>query len=209
MHEIFEFLFAQYKNYTFYDVVLEVMATFVFGLLSVVFSARNNILVYPTGIISSLIFIYVFYSSKLYGDIIISAYYVYMSIYGWLLWARGDGNSYLMITTMSGKDNWHCLLIFIISVIFVSLVYFFTGYFTAWWAYVDTFTTGLFFAGMWLLAKRKVENWIFLIAGDIIVTGIYFYKGLIFTGLFYIILTIIAIFGYLAWKKTLAEEPAR
>ncbi len=205
MGEVYDFIFGQYNDYTPLALALELTAIF-FGLLSVVFSARNSIWVYPTGIISSAILVYVFYKAHLYGDIIISGYYIYMSVYGWVLWARGSGGNQLNITTVTKKDNFKCLLIFIFSVIFVALVYHWADYFGVWWAYVDTFTTGLFFIGMWLLAKRKIENWIYLIAGDSIVIGIYFYKGLIFTGFFYILLTIIAIFGYREWKRILQNK---
>ncbi|WP_306354362.1 nicotinamide riboside transporter PnuC [Flavobacterium sp. MFBS3-15] len=205
MQEIADFLFGQFEGYTPLTLSLELTAIF-FGLLSVIFSARNSILVYPTGIVSTVIFVYIFYVADLYGDIIINGYYFYMSVYGWALWARGNGGNHLKITSVTPKDNLTILLIFIISVIFVALVYYRADYFGVWWAYVDTFTTGLFFVGMWLLAKRKLENWIYLIIGDIIVTGVYFYKGLTFTGFFYIILTIIAIFGYFEWKRILHSE---
>jgi nicotinamide mononucleotide transporter len=132
-----------------------------------------------------------------------------MSVYGWYLWSRKDRQHHdlLKISTVTAKDNYKCLGIFILSVIFVSIVFFYFDKFNQWWAYVDTFITGLFFIGMWLLAKRKIENWLYLIAGDIIAIPLYFYKGLIFFGFFYIGLTIIAIFGYRSWRRTLQNEP--
>ena len=78
---------------------------------------------------------------------------------------------------------------------------------TSWVAYVDTFTTALFFVGMWLMAKRKIENWIFWIIADIISVPLYFYKGFTFTSLQYLSFTILAIFGFLAWKKHLNNIP--
>lgn len=207
MTDFFDFFFGQFKGYTTEFLTLELTAIF-FGLLSVIYSAKNSILVYPTGLISTFIFVYILYTADLYGDLIINAYYFYMSIYGWYLWSRKDRQHHdlLKITAVSAKDNYKCLGIFIVSVIFVSVVYHFFHMFNQWWAYVDTFITGLFFIGMWLLAKRKVENWLYLIAGDIIAIPLFFYKGLIFTGFFYIILTTIAIFGYRSWKRTLQDE---
>lgn len=207
MESFYDLIFGQYDGYTPFALFLELTAIF-FGLLSVVASAMNNILVYPTGIISTAIFIYIFLGADLYGDVIINGFYLYMSIYGWMLWSRsrsGDGIP-LKITSVTPKDNLNCALIFVVSLIFVFAVYAWFDMFSQWWAYVDTFTTSLFFVGMWLLAKRKLENWIYLIAGDVIVIGVYFYKGLIFTGFFYILLTVIAIFGYRAWKRTLRNE---
>lgn len=207
MPEIFDTLFSQFKGYTPFFLILELTAIF-FGLLSVIYSAKNNILVYPTGLVSTFIFVYILYTANLYGDLIINAYYFYMSLYGWILWSRKDNKNHdlLKISKVSVKDNKICLAIFIVSVIFVSVVYHFFNMFNQWWAYIDTFITGLFFIGMWLLAKRKIENWLYLIAGDIIAIPLFFYKGLIFTGFFYIVLTIIAIFGYRSWKETLQSK---
>ncbi len=207
MSDFLDYLFSQYESYTPVFLILELTAIF-FGLLSVIFSARNNILVYPTGLVSTFIFVYLMYTADLYGDMIINAYYFYMSVYGWLLWSKkdkNDGNS-LKISGVTAKDNVNSGLIFIISVIFVSAVFIGFGKFTYWWAYVDTFITGLFFIGMWLLAKRKLQNWLYLIAGDIIAIPLFFYKGLIFTGFFTILLTVIAIFGFFTWRKILRSE---
>ena len=207
MADFFDYLFSQYESYTPVFLILELTAIF-FGLLSVIFSARNNILVYPTGLVSTFIFVYLMYTADLYGDMIINAYYFYMSVYGWLLWSKKDRNdeNSLKISGVTAKDNVNSGLIFIISVIFVSAVFIGFGKFTYWWAYVDTFITGLFFIGMWLLAKRKLQNWLYLIAGDIIAIPLFFYKGLIFTGFFTILLTVIAIFGYFTWRKILRSE---
>lgn len=204
MGDFFDFLFSQFDDYTLTSLIIENTAIF-FGLLSVIYSAKNSILVYPTGLISTVIFVFILYKANLYGDLIINAYYFYMSVYGWYLWSRKDKQNHdlLKISTVSVKDNYKCLAIFIVSVIFVSVVYHSFNMFNQWWAYVDTFITGLFFIGMWLLAKRKIENWLYLIAGDIIAIPLFFYKGLIFTGFFYIGLTTIAVFGYRSWKKTL------
>lgn len=208
MSDFLDFFFAQFKDYTPLSLALELTAI-IFGLFSVIYSAKNSILVYPTGLASTIIFVYILLKANLYGDLIINAYYFYMSVYGWYLWSRKDRQHHdlLKISTVTPKDNYKCLAIFIVSVIFVSVVYHFFNMFNAWWAYVDTFITGLFFIGMWLLAKRKIENWLYLIAGDIIGIPLFFYKGLIFTGFFYITLTTIAIFGYRSWKRTLQNEP--
>ncbi len=207
MTDFIDFFFSQFEGYTPLFLVLECTAIF-FGLLSVIFSVRNSILVYPTGIISTLIYVYILYTADLYGDLIINAYYFYMSVYGWVLWSKKDrfDHDLLKISTINAKDTLTCIGIFCVSVIFVSGVYAYFDKFTYWWAYVDTFITGLFFVGMWLLAKRKIENWIFLIVGDIIAIPLFFYKRLMFSGFFYILLVIIAIFGYLAWKKILQNK---
>lgn len=204
MSDIFNFLFAQYSEYSVTAISLEVTAIF-FGILSVIYSKNNNIRVYPTGIVSTAIYVYLLFQWELYGDLIINAYYFSMSVYGWYLWSRKDtkNNNLLKITSMTFKDYLISIAIFAISVIFVFGVYIYFKKFTYWWAYVDTFITGLFFIGMWLLAKRKLENWIFLLAGNIIAIPLFFYKGYTLTSILYIFLTIIAIYGYFAWRRIL------
>lgn len=207
MTEVFDFLFAQYKEYSSLYIILEAIAV-IFGVFSVIYSKQNNILVYPTGIVSTALYVYLLFQWDLYGDMIINAYYFSMSVYGWILWSRKDTDNHdlLKISAMNAKDYLISALIFIISVIFVSGVYAYDDKFTYWWAYVDTFITGLFFVGMWLMAKRKVENWLFLIVGDIIAIPLFFLKGYTLTSILNIILTIIAIYGYIAWKRILHSE---
>ncbi|RWW93820.1 nicotinamide riboside transporter PnuC [Flavobacterium cerinum] len=207
MITIFDFLFGQYKDYSTLHIILELIAT-IFGIFSVVYSKKNNILVYPTGLISTAIYVYLLFKWHLYGDLIINAYYFYMSIYGWLLWSRKDNTNHdlLKITMMTASDRTKSAVIFLGSIIGVSIVYIYFNKFTYWWAYIDTFITGLFFVGMWLMAKRKIENWLFLIAGDIIAIPLFFLKGYTLTSILNIVLTIIAIFGYLSWKRALQNE---
>ncbi|MEE1897659.1 nicotinamide riboside transporter PnuC [Flavobacterium rakeshii] len=207
MNEVFDFLFASYKEYSTFQIGLEVVGL-IFGTLSVIFSARNSIWVYPTGIISTIAYVYLLYQWELFGDLIINAYYFIMSIYGWILWSKKDKEHHdlLKISSMNAKDNLTCVGIFTISAIFVASVYIYFDKFTAWWSYIDNLTTALCFIGMWLLAKRKIENWIFLIIADIISIPLYFIKGYTLSSILYLILTIIAIFGYLSWKKTLQNN---
>jgi len=207
MSEIFNFLFAQYKDYSTLHIVLEIIAI-IFATFSVIYSWKNNILTYPTGLVSTGIFVYMMLQWNLYGDMIINAYYFYMSIYGWLLWSKKDTTNHnlLKISSTTPAERVNCIIIFGASVVGISAVYIYFDKFTYWWAYVDTFITGLFFVGMWLMAKRKIENWLFLILGDIIAIPLFFFKGYTLTSILNILLTIIAIYGYLSWKKTLQSE---
>ena len=205
MSEIFDLLFEQYSQYQTKDIVLEIIAV-VFGLLSVWYSKNNNILVFPTGMISTTIFIYLLYKWVLLGDMMINAYYFVMSIYGWFIWTRKENNTVTPITRMNSNEKKIGVLIFLSSLMFVYLVY---VYFDKWGtitSYVDNITTAIFFVGMWLMAKRKIENWIFWIIADIISIPLYFYKGLTFTSLQYLIFTFIAIAGYYSWKKILNKS---
>ena len=208
MSQIFDFLFSQYAGYDTLDIVLELVAAF-FTITSVVYSKKNNVLVFPTGMICTAIFVYLLLKWGLLGDMIINGYYFIMSIYGWHLWTRKkDGKTVIPISKTTKKQHLISLGIFIITFVFVFIVYAAFDKFNHWSAYLDTITTALFFVAMWLMAKRKIENWIYWIIGDIITVPLYFYKGLTFSSILYFVLTIIAIYGYLAWKKNLNKTLA-
>ena len=203
MSEIFDFFFAQYKTYSTTDTVLEIIAV-IFGFLSVWYSKKNNIWVFPTGMISTAIFVYLLLKWELLGDMMINGYYFIMSVYGWYLWTRKvDDIAVTKISRTTKKEKKIAAFIFIATLIFVYIVYTTFDKWTNWVAYADTFTTAIFFVGMWLMAKRKIENWLFWIVGDIISIPLYFYKGFTFTSFQYLGFTFIAIFGYYAWKKNL------
>ncbi|NAS31262.1 nicotinamide riboside transporter PnuC [Flavobacteriaceae bacterium R38] len=206
MNPIFDFLFGQYTEYETIDIVLEIIAV-IFGFFSVWFSKQNNIWVYPTGMVSTAIFVYLLLKWGLLGDMMINAYYFTMSIYGWYVWTRKvDQTHFTPISMTTKKEKKLSVIIFTATLVFVYVVYKSFDKWNDWTAYADTITTAIFFVGMWLMAKRKIENWIYWIIGDIISVPLYFYKGLTFTSLQYLIFTFIAIFGYLAWKKYLSSS---
>lgn len=207
MNQIFEFLFGQYATYQPLDISLEIIGV-VFGFLSVWYAKKNHIWVFPTGLISTGIFVYLLLKWALLGDMMINAYYFIMSLYGWYVWTRTTKNKLTPISRISTKEKRSSIYIFIATLLFVYVVYESAGKWTTWTAYVDTFTTATFFVGMWLMARRKIENWLFWIVGDIISVPLYFYKGLTFTSLQYLIFTVIAIYGYLAWKNILNNSQA-
>ena len=207
MNPIFEFFFGQYSEYETIDIVLEIIAVF-FGFLSVWYSKQNNVLVFPTGMISTIIFVYLLFKWLLLGDMMINAYYFIMSVYGWSIWTRKvDDEHVTPISRMSFNEKRISIAIFLATLVFVYLVYLAFDKWTSWVAYIDTITTAIFFVGMWLMARRKLENWIFWIIGDLISVPLYFYKGFTFTSFQYLGFTFIAIFGYIAWKKTLNNNP--
>jgi len=201
MSPIFDYLFGQYSDYDSLDISLEIIAV-IFGLLSVWFSKQNNIWVYPTGMLSTSIFVYLLLKWGLIGDMLINIYYFAMSVYGWYVWTRKiDEEHVTPISRVTKKENKISIFIFLATILFVFVVYQVFDKWNSWTAYVDTITTAIFFVGMWLMAKRKVENWIYWIVGDIISVPLYFYKGFTFTSFQYLIFTILAIYGYAAWKK--------
>jgi nicotinamide mononucleotide transporter len=203
---MFEFIFNQYKDYPTYEILLEVIAIF-FGLLSVWYAKKDNIWVFPTGIINTAIYVYLLWKWSLLGDMMINFYYVIMSIYGWYHWTRKKDNVVqFKISRMNSYEKKVSVVIFVLTIGFVLAIYTFFDKFTHWTSYVDTLVTGIFFVGMWLMARRKIENWILWIIGDIISIPMYFVKGYSFTSIQYLIFTILAIMAYLEWKRTLQQK---
>jgi nicotinamide mononucleotide transporter len=203
MSQVFDFLFAQYATYDPIDIGLEIIGV-VFGLLSVWLAKKNHIGVFPTGLISTFVYVYLLFQWGLIGDMMINAYYFAVSIYGWYIWTRvNDQKGQTHISSMSTTEWRNIAALFLGSLLFVYSVYQWFGLWNSSTAVIDTFTTAIFFSGMWLMARRKIENWIFWIVGDVISVPLYLVKGFSFTSFQYLIFTFIAIFGYLAWKKTL------
>ena len=203
MSPIFEFFFGQYRGYETHIIGLEV-AGIVFGLISSICSMRNSVWVYPTGIVSTLIFVYILLKFNLLGDTIINGYYFVMSIYGWDIWTRKVTSTQTTpISKATKNDYMYSLGIFLSTMFFIYIIYYVFEKFEGWASYIDILTTGLFFVGMWMLAKKKLENWLFLLMGNVISVPLYFYKGLTLSSFLYVIFVIISIFGYLAWKKIL------
>ena len=205
MYQLFDLLFEQYSQYETFDIALEMFAV-LFGLLSVWFSKNNNILVYPTGMISTAIFVFLLYKWFLLGDMIINGYFFFMSIYGWFIWSRKKNNVFTPISHLDYNEIRISIYIFFTSLLTVYIVYVYFDKWDSLTAYIDNLTTAIFFVGMWLMANRKIENWFFWIMGDIISVPLYFYKGLTFTSLQYLIFTFIAISGYYSWKKILNKS---
>jgi nicotinamide mononucleotide transporter len=206
MNHIFNFLFEQYSSYESQDVLLEITAV-IFGFVSVWYLKKNNILVFPTGLISTSIFVYLLFKWQLIGNMMINGYYFVMSLYGWFIWTRKiDSERVTPISKTTKSEQLTGAVIFIAALFLVFVVYKFFDMWSGWAAYVDSLTTSLFFVGMWLMAKRKIEHWMFWIVADIISVPLYFYKGLTFSSLQYLGFTIIAIFGFLAWKKLLNKN---
>ncbi|RLD61291.1 MAG: nicotinamide riboside transporter PnuC [Bacteroidetes bacterium] len=184
----------------------------IFGMLSVWFAKQEKILVYPTGIVSVVIYVYICFDIKLYADAGINLFYFIMSVYGWYMWSKKKDEPPLKITDNDRKGWIITLGMFIASLILIIvLLKHFKGGDTDYWStnipYIDTFTTAVFIVGMWLMALKRIENWIFWIIGDIISIPLYIYKGLVFTGFQFMIFLIIAIMGYMAWRKKLYPSP--
>ncbi len=233
MHDIVNFFLEPYQNAPIQNIILEIIAA-TLGVLSVIFAKKENVLVFPTGIISTSIYIYLLSQWSLYGDLIINIYYTIMSIYGWYMWTRvidEKTKKHLPISRTTQKEKLIAFVIFITASAFVIFIYRYYNvmpnnlnfFESANYAYqnltsgdlskfrkavpfLDTFTTAAAFVAMWLMAIKKIENWTFWIATNLVSIPLYFVKGYGFTGIQYLIFLILAIQGYKQWKKILNKK---
>ncbi len=206
MNQIFDFLFSQYSSYSPSFIYLELFAV-IMNITSVVYAKQNNILVYPTGLIGTGIFVYILLNFSLLGDTIINAYFFSMSIYGWYFWSRKKDEVFInQVSTINRNEIKYLFILAFSSLIFIYFVYDYFDKWNNWTAYVDNITTAIFFVAMWLMARRKIESWIFWIIGDLITVPLYFYKGLTISSIQYIIFLILAVLGYISWKKILDKN---
>lgn len=183
---------------------LEAIAV-LFGLASVWFAAKNNIWVFPTGIINVLIYIYICQKHGLYADMGINAFYFIMSVYGWYNWTHNKGEKVdLPITRASTAQN--IIIGTLIVLFFIILRYVLIHFTDSQVPNIDSLTTSIFLVAMWLMAKKKIENWTLWIVGDLITIPLYFYKDLTLTSIQYLIFLAIAIKGYRSWNKQLISK---
>lgn len=195
MKEFFDVLWEQFLQLN----GLEAIAV-IFGLLSVWFSMKENILVYPTGIISVVIYIYITFNYKLYADTGINFYYLVASIYGWYFWTNNTGSRTQIKISLLTRTEW--LITILLAVASFALIRFgldFTDSDVPNW---DSVTTTTAIVGMWLMARKKLENWIAWIITDLIAVPLYYYKELYLTSFQFFVFTILATMGYFAWRKT-------
>lgn len=232
MNELIQFFLEPYETATTFNILLELFAA-VFGVVSVYFARNENILVFPTGIISTAIYVYLLSQWTLYGDLIINVYYTLMSVYGWYMWHKviDDKQTHIAISRTNFVDKLKTFGIFLFTSVFVIVVYryfdvmpnhlgFSESVSFAWshitsgniedfriaTPFLDTFTTGIFFAAMWLMANKKIENWTLWIVGDLVSVPLYFVKGYGFTAIQYIIFLVIAIMAYFSWRKSIENQ---
>lgn len=186
----------------------------VLGIASVWYARRENILVYPTGIVSVLIFVYICFNARLYADAGINFFYFVVSVYGWYNWTRKDqSNEVLHISVNSRLQQFYGIAAVIGSYwLILGIIWLFnhddTAYMQSWVPWLDSFTTAIFLVGMLLMARKKVENWVYWIIGDIVSIPMYFIKGLVFTSFQYLVFLVLAIFGLIEWRRRWKAQKA-
>lgn len=186
--------------------IIEIISV-VFGVTEVLLSYRNNVLLYPAGIISCCLSIFLMYESKLYAESGLSAYYFIMSIWGWIQWQKRSKTSTHLPITKANRKDWGIVTAICLggfAMIFLIL----KNFTDSTVPYMDAFVSATAWAGMYLLARRKLENWILLNISNIVAIPLLFYKGLSIYAILTIVLFTVAVFGYFKWKRIMKVENA-
>lgn len=178
-----------------------------FGISEVLLAKKNSIWLYPTGIISILLSMFLLLNVKLYAEMLLSIYYLIMSVYGWVIWKKRKIDGENQVSWSTNKE--------LTVAVLISVIGFFVFYFVlrnhtdSDVPILDAFVSSTAWAGMWLLAKRKIENWIFLNISNIIAIPLLFHKKLPLMACLTTFLFIVAIFGFIDWKKIIGNRNLR
>lgn len=194
MNEIFYWVSNHYE---------EILGT-LFSLVYLYFSIKQNIWLWPLGLISSAIYVYVFFKAGIYADMALQVYYVVISIYGWYYWSRKktkNTNPEVKVK-YTGKRNAVFLLI-ITAALFIVIAFVLKNYTDSQIPFWDAFTTAASITATWMLAKKYIEHWIVWVLVDLVSSGLYVYKNLYFTVFLYLVYTVMAVVGYFQWKNTI------
>ena len=180
------------------------MIAVVSGIVSVWYSKKENILVYPTGLLNATIYIYISVKGHLLGEASVNLYYTVMSLYGWYLWTRVDPNKQTIILqiTKSTVKDWRNQLLFFVGfyiVIYFSLLFLKREFAPKAIPWADALASASAYTAMWLMARKKVESWFWWIITNMASIPLYFSKGYAFTSVQFIILLILAIAGWSSW----------
>ncbi|HXL56627.1 MAG TPA: nicotinamide riboside transporter PnuC [Chitinophagaceae bacterium] len=208
MQEIFQQFVEGMKGTS----LLEYIAVFT-GIASVWYSKKENILVYPVGLVNTIIYIYLSVKGHLFGEASVNFYYTVMSVYGWILWAKKDQQQHhvVIITTSNAKEWIQQLLFFLVFyvVIYYALTYIKNSFAPLAIPWADAFASAAAYTGMWLMAKKKVESWIWWIVTNSASIPLYFVKGFVFTSVYFLILLIMAVAGLIEWKNRAVDYKER
>ena len=198
--EIWQQFIEGMKNTTW----LEYIAVFA-GIASVWYSRVENILVYPVGLINTIIYVWFSIKGQLFGEASVNLYYTVMSIYGWMLWTKKDKEQHAIVhVKVSDRRWWLYQLAFFAAfylTIFISLTYLKRSFAPGAIPWADAFASATAFTGMWLMTKKKVESWYWWIATNIASIPLYFVKHYVFTSVYYLVLLVMAVWGLMEWRK--------
>jgi nicotinamide mononucleotide transporter len=182
------------------------------GIASVWFSRKENILVYPVGLINTIIYIWLSFKGDLLGEASVNFYYTVMSIYGWILWSKKDKAHHPVVHITFSDHRWrnYQLLFFaaFYITIFLLLTYLQKDFAPDAIPWADAFASATAFTGMWLMTKKKVESWYWWIATNIASIPLYFVKQYVFTSVYYLVLLFMALWGLSEWSRKAKKQQA-
>ena len=200
MQDILQKFISDVQHTQWYELV-----AVLFGIASVWFSKKENILVYPIGLINTILYVYLSIEGSLFGEASVNFYYTIMSIYGWILWVKRDEQKHHLVQVkFSDRKMWIQQILFFLFfylTIFLALSYLKKEFAPGAIPPADAFASATAFTGMWLMARKKVESWWWWIATNITSIPLYFVKGYVFTSIYYLVLLVMAVFGLLEWRK--------
>lgn len=207
IHEIWQQFVDGMKATPWY----EYLAVFA-GIASVWFSRIENILVYPVGLINTVIYVWISIEGQLLGEASVNFYYTVMSIYGWILWTKKDATLHPVVHISFSDKKWRIYQLSFFTafyiVIFLSLTYLKKDFAPGAIPWADALASASAFTGMWLMTKKKVESWYWWIATNIASVPLYFAKQYVFTSVYYLVLLVMAVFGLLEWMKKAKQSHA-
>ena len=201
-----EFFLEPYNDKSSFDIIIEIIVFF-FGIISVWYAKKENILVFPTGLIATILSIYLLYKAGYFADMTINGYFSIMSIYGWINWSKTKNDvAVYQISRTNARQKVIGVILFLITIVVMYGVYHLFDQPILEENYIDMFTSGLFFTGMWFMAIKKIENWTLWIIADLISIPLYGYRGLGILSLQFLIFTILAVMAYIEWNNIIKTK---
>ncbi len=174
----------------------------ILGILYIIFSIKQNVLTWPTGLLTSALYVIVFFQSKFYADMGLQVYYVVISVYGWYYWLKGGKNkdeNRVLVKSVSSKLRIKLTISTVI--IYFTILFILIRFTDSDVPFMDSMTTALSIIATWMLARKYIEHWLIWIFVDLFSSGLYVYKNLWPTAVLFIIYTTMAVFGYYQWKE--------
>ena len=184
------------------------LAGAILGIAYIYFSIRQHILTWITGLLTSLLYIVVFYQTKFYADMGLQFYYVAISIYGWYLWkSKKPGlTEKTNLPVIHARRNFFLISAMATWIIFLMIRFILVRYTDSMIPNMDAATTALSITATYMLARKMIEHWIIWVVVDVVSAGLYIYKGLWATSLLFLVYTIMAVIGYKQWKNELLRQ---
>lgn len=189
--------------------LLEYIAVFA-GIASVWFSRKEQILVYPVGLVNTITYVYLSAKGHLFGEVTVNVYYTVMSLYGWVQWSKKDSSHHTVLQITASDSKWRIrqILFFLICyvVLYAALLYLQQAFFPGAIPWADALASAAAFTGMWLMTHKKVESWIWWIITNAMSIPLYFVKQYVFTSVYYLILLSMAVSGLIEWKHRMRDQ---